>query len=364
MDNPQIENLIVLAADTSPLARQRLSDHIAGLCLTSACDLTPEEKEIAGHILIRISREFENDVRAHLARKLAASHNAPKELILALALDEVSVAAPVIAHSPLLGEQDLISIVTGKTREHRLRVAMRSGITAAVSNVLVQSAEPDVLEGLVNNRSAAISEAAMQYLVAESKSLENLRGPLIGRADLPDALAQKMLSFVSISLKQQILSKFAIDQDAVDAALRDIDSAPAIAAPSEGVNSKARALIASMHAGGELNVNQAIGFLREKRLGLFLEAMAALSGLDTRAVSNLAYEGEGQGIAVICRAIAMDRSQFATIILLLERSRTGKAVPAARLQAICRLFDSMPVDRAVATLADWRGRAELKQAAC
>lgn len=357
MGHTELENLIVLATDTSPEARASLSDHIAGLCLATSRDLTPEEKEIAGHILIRISREVESDVRAHLARKLSTSPNAPKDLILALAMDQIEVAAPVIAHSPLLDEQDLISIVTGKTREHRLRIAMRSGITAAVSNVLVKSNEPDVLEGLVKNNSAEISEAAMQYLVAESKSLENLRGPLIGRADLPDALAQKMLEFVSASLKQQILSNYTIDQDAIDAALSDIKSAPAEKTQSEGINSKARALIAKMHANGELTVNQTIAFLREKRLGLFLEGMAALSGLDANAVTNLAYEGEGQGMAVISRAIGADRSQFATIILLLERGRTGKAVPAARLTAVCRLFDTLPVDRAIATIADWRSKA-------
>lgn len=363
MDASEIETLVALAADKSPLARAALSERMAELCLAPKRSLTPEEKEIAGHILIKLTREIECDVRAHLAERLAASPDAPKELIRALAMDEISVAAPVIAQSPLLDEQDLIAIISGKTREHRMRVAMRSGITAAVTNVLVQSNEPDVLQAMVENLSAEITEAVMQYLVAESKSLENLRAPLVCRADLPQGLAQKMLAFVSGALQQQILTRFTIDQAAIEAALSDVGTAPVINKAVEGLDSKTRALIRKMQEGGKLSVLQVISFLREKRISLFLEGVAALSDLEAGTVANLTDAGEGQGLAVLARAIGADRSQFATMALLLERGRTGKPVPSARLQAICRLFDSITAHDAVATVADWRAKVVARTAA-
>ena len=359
MGNSSLIDLIELARDPDPAARFALSQKITDICLQAPRLLNPQEKEVAGHILIQLSRDFETQLRSSLAYQLAASDRAPKQLILALASDEISVSAPVIALSPLLDETDLVEIVMNKTNAHRLGVAMRSGITAAVSNALVQSEEPDVLQALVNNKSAEISGAALEYLVTESKVQPNLQGPLIARDDLSPVLVQKMFAFVSNNLRSEIQSRYDIDSEILDAAFRGAGSPAAVAAaaaPGPGAINKAAALVAKMSASGELSLNRIIGFLREKRLNLFLEGLAVMCELDARTITSLAFEGEGQGMAVVCRAIGADRSQFATITLLLERARTGKAVPAARLQAVCQLFDTMPVERAAGVIEQWRAR--------
>ncbi len=360
MEQSSLNDLIELARDPNPAARQALSQRIADICLQSPRQLNPEEKEVAGHILIHLSREFETQMRANLAHQLAASPRAPKLLIQALAADEISVSAPIIAQSPLLDERDLVEIVMNKTHAHRMSVAMRSGITAAVSNALVKTEEPDVLQALVNNQSAEIADAAMEYLVTESKQQTGLQGPLVARDDLPPVLVQKMFAFVSDALRTEIQGKYDIDPEILEAALQRArpvqQAAPSVS--EQGVNNKAASLVAKMRASGELSLNRVIGFLREKRLNLFLEGLATLCDLDSRTISSLAFEGEGQGMAVACRAVGADRSQFATIILLLERARTGKAVPAARLQAVCQLFDTMTADRAAGVIDQWRPRGK------
>lgn len=358
MEQSSLNDLIELARDPGPAARQALSQRITDICLQAPRPLNPQEKEVAGHILIRLSRVFETQMRANLAHQLAASPRAPKLLVQALAADEISVSTPIISQSPLLDERDLIEIVMNKTHEHRLCVAMRSGITAAVSNALVKSDEPDVLLALASNSSAEIAGAAMEYLVSESKRQKNLQEPLIARDDLPSALVQKMYVFVSEALRTEIQGKYEIDPEILEAALRNARSTqrPIPTVSEQAVNNKAGMLVAKMHASGELSLNRVIGFLREKRLNLFLEGLAVLCELDSRTITSLAFEGEGQGMAVVCRAIGADRSQFATITLLLERARTGKAVPAARLQAVCQLFDTMTPDRATSVIEQWRIR--------
>lgn len=359
MEQTSFTDLIALAGDPDPAARQALSQRVTAICLSDDRQLSQQEKEVAGHILIRLSREFETQLRVKLAHQFAASPQAPKLLIQALAQDEVEVSAPIISQSPLLEERDLIEIIMNKTHAHRLNVAMRSGITSAVSSALVQTEEPDVLKALVNNQSAEIAGAAMEYLVAESKEQKDLQEPLIARSDLSPSLVQKMFTFVSDALKKEIQTRFAIDSDMLDSAMKNIraEQLEAPAAATQTAESKAAALIAKMKAMGELSLNRVIGLLREKRLNLFLEGLAALSQLDARTVTNLAFDGEGQGMAVVCRSVGADRSQFATIVLLLERARTGKAVPAARLQAVCQLFDTMPLERASGVVEQWRTRA-------
>ena len=80
MENSSLSDLIELARDPDPAARQALSQRITDICLRAPRQLNADEKEVAGHILIRLSREFETQVRAGLARQLAASPRAPKLL--------------------------------------------------------------------------------------------------------------------------------------------------------------------------------------------------------------------------------------------------------------------------------------------
>lgn len=354
MENAVIEELITLANDNSAQARRALSERVCNLCLGSSYQLSVAEKQLAGEILIRLLRELEIDVRAQLAERLAVSGNAPKPLIYALARDEIIVAAPVIAKSPLLDEPELIAIVRDRTRAHRLLVAARPGIPAAVSDALLAAREPEVLETLVNNPTAEIAAAALEYVIEQSRMREALHGALISRADLPPHLLQKMLGFVSSELKQHYLGKLETDQEAFDTALRQIGKPQA--SPAPGMNAKAATLIERLQANGELNVARVIAFLRERHLQLFYAGMAALARCEVQNLTHFVVESEDKGLAVICRAVGADRGQFVSAVLLQRQARGGDPLPAGHLHGICRLFDSLTEAHALAVLEHWRVR--------
>ncbi|MDO9461726.1 MAG: DUF2336 domain-containing protein [Alphaproteobacteria bacterium] len=351
-----IERLIELAKDKRPAARRALSLGIVELCHNSGLKMDPKDKEIAGQIIIRLIAEFEIELRAQIADRLGASEQAPKALILALAKDEIIVADAVITHSPLLDNDDLIAIINSKTREHRLLVAARPHISAEVGDALLKPGEPEVLAALLNNQSAEISLAALEYAAEESRSWTNLQEPLVTRADLPPQLARMMVSFVSSELKRQLALKFPQDQEIVSQAVHEVAAVKAAAANGiiPGLSVKAAALIERLQANGELNITRVVSFLREKRLPLFFAGMAALTRLSTQSLVHFAFDSESQGLAVICRAAGADRGQFVMVVLLLEQARNGGAVPPRKLQAVCRLFDSLSEVRAHEILQDWR----------
>lgn len=351
-----IERLIALAKDKRPAARRALSLGIVELCHGPGLDLDPQDKEIAGQIIIRLISEFEADLRSQIANRLAASSQAPKALILALAEDEIIVANAVIMQSPLLDNDDLISIINTKTREHRLLIAARPHISAEVGDALIKPGEPEVLAALLNNQTAEISQAAMEYAVEESKSRRNLQGPLVSREDLPPRLAAQMAAFVSTELKRKLVEKFPHDQEIVRQAVQEIgaNKSAAPAGSGQGLGAKAAALIERLHANGELNITRVISFLREKRLPLFFAGMAALTRLNAQSLVHFAFDDEAHGLAVICRAAGADRGQFVAVVLLLALARNGRATSPKKLQEICRLFDSLSEKRALEVIEDWR----------
>ena len=351
-----IEDLIELAKDKSPEAHRALSMGIVNICHGAGVRLELQDKEIAGQIIIRLIKEFETELRVQIAARLAASQHAPKAVIRALAEDEINVAASVIAKSPLLDDSDLIAIINNKSREHRLLIAARSKISTSVGDALIQPGEPEVLETLLNNQSADISSAAMEYAVEESRMRINLQGLLVTRADLPPHLAKKLVSFVSDELRRRLLEKFPHDTEILDQAVQNARAA-ALNTPAgmvQGITQKATALIERLQANGELNITRVISFLREKRLPLFFAGMAALTRVNVQSLVHFAFDSESQGVAVICRAAGVDRGQFVSVILLLEQARNGRAISPAQLQSFTRQYDALSEARALAALDTWR----------
>src|SRR3546814_5850524 len=101
------------------------------------------------------------------------------ELQSVLANDEIEVAQAVLERSKVLQDQDLIDVVLRRAEEHRMAIALRNDVSAAVAEALVEKAGPDVIEALIRNPDATLSRRAMEMLVAESKRFDRFQEPLL-----------------------------------------------------------------------------------------------------------------------------------------------------------------------------------------
>ena len=76
-------------------------------------------------IFIALTRSAERDIRQALAERLADADWAPAALIQMLAADEIEIARPMIAASPLLLDDDLLQLLVDCSIEHQIEVARR-----------------------------------------------------------------------------------------------------------------------------------------------------------------------------------------------------------------------------------------------
>jgi uncharacterized protein (DUF2336 family) len=116
-------------------------------------------------ILNKLVTEFETELRQQLAERLSDSKSAPRNLVLALANDEIVVARPILLKSGVLRDPELIEIIHHRTLEHQLAIAMRTSVSEVVSDALVETGNTDVVKTLLQNPNARITEATMAYLV-------------------------------------------------------------------------------------------------------------------------------------------------------------------------------------------------------
>src|SRR3546814_6717821 len=87
--------------------------------------LSDQERDLIFEILDKLIHEFETPIRKRLADRLSRNPAAPRALIVALANDEFDVAQPVLLRSTLLSDEELISIIHHRSRQHQIAIARR-----------------------------------------------------------------------------------------------------------------------------------------------------------------------------------------------------------------------------------------------
>ncbi len=361
----QIARLYDLAQEKTEQARRVLVENISDLFLSKDGRLTEYQRTLMTDIIHKLLTEVELVVRAELAAKLADNDRIPPELVRMLANDKIEIAQPVLEKSKLLRDEDLIQIVKDRSDEHRLSIALRTKISEPVSDALVEQGSEDVIEALLKNSDARISERAMEYLVAESRRVDRFQEPLLSRHDLPSGLAHRMFWWVSALLRRRIVTDFSsLDPVALDIAIQGATKL-AIAGNNRGETALDRAerLVAELSAKGNLNINFLTRALKQQKIPIFVAGLGKLADVSSQTIWRVFADKGGESFAVLCRAIDMSRNDFASIFLIMSEARGGQHVrPTSVLKDALDLFDAISTANARAALSYWQRDAAYQQA--
>lgn len=326
-----MQELLTLARDRSADARERLL-----LGVLSLCDAHPpvgELSPILGEIFLTLARQAERDVRKALSMRLAEADWAPRELINLLALDEIEIARPILAASPVLQDEDLLRVLLEATLEHQIAVARRPNLAGRVADAIIDKGDPATLTALASNRSAEISLEGVRRLVEQSRRVAALRGPLTRHPGLTEQLAQQMYQWVGVALRQSICARFDVDEarlaSVVDEVVADAhrgERHQIKAAPDKERDEMERRLIDKLQAAGQLKAGYLVRSIRERRLGLFVHGLSALSGQPVAQIHKALVSGTPEALYYICAAVGIDRAVFPALLTevrLLNERRPG-----------------------------------------
>ncbi len=351
--------LLDLALDKSLDARKTLTAMIGDLFTEQVTKLTERERALMADILRKLIHECEAAVRKDLSERLAKAPNPPQDLILALANDEIEVAAPILMQSLVLRDIELIQIIRHRTQQHQLAIAMRRSISEYVSDALVETGSVDVVKALLENQDAHISEATMEYLAEQSRRVDTYQEPLINRSDLKRELAQRMYLWVSAALRSHILESFDIHptelDDQLEGVAEAISSDPEQHLKDPDTEQSASKLAHRLVQQKQVTPDFLIQVLRQGEIPLFEALFGELSGLRPPRLEQVIYDSGGEGLAIACRALEMPKPSFATIFLLSRRGRGGKQVVDPRdLSRALMIFDKINPKSAIEVLKSWR----------
>jgi uncharacterized protein (DUF2336 family) len=331
------DSLLDLAKSRSPADRERLLLGIVELCETGGQGQAmgaPQVQALLGSIFLSLVVEAERDIRQRLAAKLAHADWAPAALINVLALDEIEIARPVIAKSPVLKDHDLVRLLAEATIEHQIEVARRPQIGTPVVAAILKQSEPAVLAALAGNATAELSQSDLARLVEKARQVAALRAPLTRHPNLTGELALKLYVWVGLALREALTERFSLSPKLIEQALAaSVAEAHAGAADSQGLvvvtrederESMERRLIDKLHAAGQLRPGYLVRALREGRLSLFCTTLAMLGRFEAEHIRRAVDSDRPELLALACAAVGVDRSVFPTILNRVRELNGGR----------------------------------------
>lgn len=366
-DTPDVEiqELLDLARDKSVKGRTRLVQVVGDLFFEEKAVTNERERELMAAILQQLIHDVEQSVRKALADRLAVEKDAPHELVTILANDEIDVAHKILRSSEVLQDLELIEIIQHRTFEHQLTIAMRNGVSEAVSDALVETGNVKVIQTLIENGSATISGNTLEYLVNESKTREPYQLPLLDRPDFSPHLAKRMYWWVSAALRKHIIEQYKIDPTELDqkieSTIKDLlGDAPAPAAEPEAsdgeiIDTHSMDLARKLAETNAITPQLLLQTLRKGEVRMFEGMFAQLTGLRTNLVRRLVYEPGGEGLAIACKAADLTKPDFGSLFLLSRAARPGdKVVDPNEVARVMKFFDRLRLDTARKVVDRWK----------
>ncbi len=342
--------------------RRQLSRRLADAICLPASKLTPQERHMAGDVLVELLRSTEPDIREAVAKRLVMLNEAPRTILVILAKDKIEIARHVLENSKSLTDSDLIHIARKVKEDHRKVMAQRRHISDAVVDVLVEFMEEDVVETLLKNKGSNLSDTAIQRILTISRSHQPYVELLVKRDELRPSHGLTMYWWADTSNRRRILQRFAVTRHVLQESAGDLYPLAAQDGWQDAGVRKALQFIerrqrnrAAIERSPYDSLEHAIEDIA--RTGLtrkMTEEISYMAGIKPATGAQILMDKGGQPIAIFCKAPGLKRDHMQTLWKGLGRQTEtpeGQTDPA--FARVLETYDTISTDKAQTVLRYW-----------
>ena len=283
-------------------------------------DLTAEDRTAAEGALLMQLDDPSPLVRQAMAEVFARSAEAPAAIVQALSLDEPSIALPVLEHSQLLIDADLVDIVATGNCEIQCAVARRINLPPSVSAAIAEVGSAAAALELIENAHAELAPFSWDRIVERHGHLAAIRESLLVLEGLPAATRVALVAKLTDTLAQFVVARNWMSADRAGRLANEARerSAVNIAARSRGEDMQG--LVQHLRATGQLTAGLILRALLSGNLELFESSLAELAGLPLARVTALLHDRGGAGVQALLIRAGFPESTFGAFRVALEVS--------------------------------------------
>lgn len=356
--------VVAAVEDSEPRfqARHVLMRRLADVVCLPESRINAFERAVTADLLVEMLREAAVTDRARVARRLSALAEVPHSLVRLLIVDEIEVAKPLIEDCDALNDSDLFFCARHGKFQHRMLLAARKNLPAIVSEHLVNGDSLEVIETVLRNTRASLSQTAIETVVAMSQNEPDLIPVVMKRPELRPSSAYILFWWADAETRRQILTRFGVNREIMQDMAADVFAMAAEEKWQDPMSRKAlqfierrqrnrEALKKSPYESLEAAIADAAKHGMTRKMA---EEIAYLSGIKPSTGAKLLRDAGGEGLAVLCKATGLQKRALRALWKALRRPmRAPDGTTHPHLAEVLITYDILAVDRAQTVLRYW-----------
>lgn len=276
--------------------------------------LSDEERKFARKLLKYIAEDSAEMVRRALAVTLKNSPKLPRDVAVKLSEDIESVAVPVLTHSPVFTDEDLVEVLKSKAAAKIIAVAKRVSVSDHVARAIIRFGDSRAVAEVAANDGALISEQTASEMLDIYKNDDLIAESMISRRDLPPKIVEKMITLVSEDMAVRITKHHAVSPEvAIDLATRTRERATLDFIDQSWVSKDLKGLVSCIHAKGRLSASLLIRAVCSGQMRFAEHGLAILSGVSVRKAVLMIHDGGPFGLKALCLRAGLNENMAQVI---------------------------------------------------
>jgi uncharacterized protein (DUF2336 family) len=294
---------------------------VTDLFLNNAGEYSKAQIDVFDDVYDCLIQSMEASAKILLAERLAPVPTAPPRIIRTLAFDDlIDVAAPVLSRSERLDDAALMANARTKSQQHLLAISTRKQLSDAVTDVLVERGNDEVIESVVGNPGAEFSEQGYTRLVTRAEGNDTIATCLALRPSVPRHHYLKLVAKASASVRAKLEAANPTASNDVSVAMREVTrrarSVPSEMTPAATI---AHGLVKSLYEDGRLDEHQVASFAAANKFDETNAALAALANVTVAMSESVMIEDRSEGILIVAKVAGLSWSTVKDIIALREK---------------------------------------------
>jgi len=284
-------------------------------------DLSDDDRTAAEGALLMLLDDPSPLVRQAMADVFARSAEAPAAIVQALSLDQPSIALPVLEHSRLLIDADLVDIVATGNNDTQCAIARRIHLPASVCAAIAEVGSPAAALELIENAHAELPPFSWDRIVERHGHLAAIREAMLMLEDLPAATRLALVAKLSDTLAQFVVARNWLSEERAGRIASEARERSTVNIAARSDREDIRGLVAHLRATGQLTAGLILRALLSGNLELFDASLAELSDLPQARVSALLHDRGGASLQALLIRAGLPKSTFAAFRVALEACR-------------------------------------------
>jgi uncharacterized protein (DUF2336 family) len=275
-------------------------------------------------------------VREAMANVFAHTTDAPPAIVRALAADQASVALPILEHSPLLIDADLVDIVATGSSQVQCAVARRVALPTPVCAAIAEVGSAEACLVLLDNPDARLAQISLDRIVERFGHIAAIREQLLESHELPAATRLALVAKLSGTLMNFVTARNWLSAERAEIAASDACARSTVNIAATAPGHDLRALVCHLRETGQLTAGLILRALLSGNTDMFEFALAELAGMSEARVGAILRERGGSGVTALLMRAGFPESTFAAFRAALSATEEigfiGTVDGAARLR--------------------------------